>query len=163
RTGRARPIESRTWLAVRRTAEKLSARHDRGIGVPRFLAFPPFGDVRTAARRRLCACMEPSRAVRNARAPIPAYSSGAESGLVSPGSQGRLSDSDPAASGRRALLPGSETSLSPGLRSVLGRSEGMTPAVGDVVAKVNRRLIPFFFLYFFMAFLDRINGGFAAL
>src|SRR6478609_9150485 len=35
--------------------------------------------------------------------------------------------------------------------------------VGPVLAKVRRRLIPFLFLLYIVAYLDRINVGFAAL
>ena len=37
------------------------------------------------------------------------------------------------------------------------------PASGRVVARVTRRLIPFLFLLYIVAFLDRVNVGFAAL
>src|SRR5882762_3552890 len=37
------------------------------------------------------------------------------------------------------------------------------PEVGTVLARVRRRLIPFLFLLYIVAYLDRINVGFAAL
>ncbi|HMF93116.1 MAG TPA: hypothetical protein VKE96_02430, partial [Vicinamibacterales bacterium] len=42
----------------------------------------------------------------------------------------------------------------------------VTPVLADpapVVVKVRRRLIPFLFLLYIVAYLDRINVGFAAL
>ena len=39
----------------------------------------------------------------------------------------------------------------------------MTPDIASVLAKARRRLIPFLFLLYIVAYLDRINVGFAAL
>ena len=39
----------------------------------------------------------------------------------------------------------------------------MTPDLATVLPKVRRRLIPFLFLLYIVAYLDRINVGFAAL
>src|SRR5690349_17517478 len=41
--------------------------------------------------------------------------------------------------------------------------EALAPSASAVVGRVRRRLIPFLFLLYIVAYLDRINVGFAAL
>ena len=51
----------------------------------------------------------------------------------------------------------------PSLRSVSRRRDELGPLLTQASAKIVRRLIPFLMLCYFVAYLDRVNVGFAAL